>query len=146
MIGGRAGRQFGFDGGQVRDDIAPDRSGQPLPRLVLDTEQSASGRRQLGRLGLALLDPCGQLRLQQGVAERDTGLRRDVLEQALLEGAQRPAGRHGDLDAADLLTHVQHREYQRPEQRCAWIRTSSRCRTRPRCAPVMVPRARRTAP
>ena len=117
LIGGRAGGQFGVDRGQVRDDAAPDRAGQPLPRLVLDAEQSPSGRRQLRRLGLALLDPCGQLRLQQCVAERDTGLRCDVLEQVPLEGSQRPAGRHGDLDAADLLTHVQHREYQRRQPR-----------------------------
>jgi len=113
LIGRLAGRQFGVDCGRVRDDPALDRVGQPLPRLILDTEQSASGRRQLGRLGHSLLDACVQLRLQQGVAERHAGLRCDVLEQLPLEGSQCSAGRQGHLDTADLLSHVQHREYQR---------------------------------
>jgi hypothetical protein len=82
---------------------------QPLPRLVLNAEQSPPGRRQLGGQRLTLLYPCGQLRLQQCVAERDPGLRGDVLEQVSFEGSQSPAGWHGDLDAADLLTRVKHR-------------------------------------
>jgi hypothetical protein len=47
-IGGRAGRQFGVDRGQVRDDAALDRVGQPPPCVVFDAEQSSSGRSQLG--------------------------------------------------------------------------------------------------
>src|SRR6478735_7796605 len=87
FVGGRAGLQLGFHRRQMGYHTAPDCSGQAFSSLVLDTEQSSSGRRQLGGLVLALPDLSGQFYLQQRVAERNTRLRRDALEQVSLEGS-----------------------------------------------------------